>query len=98
MKKEYLLKFCHPQITIQEDSKEDFKKLMEWDEKKFMSMVFVRLKTDDEFVSPNKIFELIKACREGDSILWDEPNGEVYRIKIEKKYPKGWKPTGEDKK
>lgn len=44
-------------------------------------------------ISPDKIVELIKACREGDSIVWDEPNGEVYKIKVEKKYPIGWTPT-----
>ena len=40
----------------------------------------------------DKIIELIKACNEGDTIVWDEPNGEVYKIKVEKKYPKDWKP------
>ena len=39
-----------------------------------------------------KVLELIRACKEGDSIVWDEANGEVYKIKVEKKYPKGWKP------
>jgi len=39
-----------------------------------------------------KIVELLKACNEGDFIVWDEPNGEVFKIKLEKKYPKGWKP------
>ena len=43
----------------------------------------------------HKIIELIKACKEGDSIVWDEANGEVYKIKVEKKYPKGWKPKNE---
>lgn len=38
------------------------------------------------------IKDLIKSCKEGDTIVWDEPNGEVYKIKLEKKYPKGWKP------
>ena len=42
IKREYVLKFVEPQVTIQEDSKEDFKKLMKWTEEKFMSMVFVR--------------------------------------------------------
>jgi len=45
--KEYVLKFVDPQVTIQEDAKEDFKKLMSWDEQTFMSYVFVRLKKDD---------------------------------------------------
>jgi len=44
IKKEYILKFIDPQVTIQENAKEDFKKLMNWDEHKFMSNVFVRLK------------------------------------------------------
>lgn len=39
------------------------------------------------------ILELIRNCKEGDTIVWDEPNGEVYKIKLEKKYPKGWKPS-----
>jgi len=43
MKKEYVLKFCDPQITIQEDAKEDFKKLMELNEEDFLKLVFVRL-------------------------------------------------------
>ncbi len=43
-------------------------------------------------MNPNQIIELIKACDEGDIIIWDEPNGEVYKIKVMKKYPKGWKP------
>ncbi len=40
----------------------------------------------------DKVIELLKQCKEGDSIVWDEPSGEVYKIKLEKKYPKGWKP------
>lgn len=40
----------------------------------------------------NKLIEMIKVCKEGDSIVWDEDNGEVYKIKVEKKYPKGWTP------
>jgi hypothetical protein len=36
--------FCNPYITIQEDSKEDFKELMGWTEQQFMEKVFVRLK------------------------------------------------------
>lgn len=43
-------------------------------------------------MDPSKIIELIKSCREGDSIMWDEKNGEVYKIKLEKKYPAGWRP------
>lgn len=39
-----------------------------------------------------KLLELIRNCKEGDTIVRDEPNGEVYKIKLEKKYPKGWKP------
>ena len=39
-----------------------------------------------------KIIELIKICKEGDKICWVEPNGEVFVIKIEKKYPKDWEP------
>ena len=39
-----------------------------------------------------KVLELIRACKEGDTIVWDEENGEVYKIKLEKKYPAGWKP------
>ena len=46
MDKEYILKFKDPQITIQEDSKEEFKKLMNWNEEEFMSHVFVRLKAE----------------------------------------------------
>lgn len=41
----------------------------------------------------SKIIKLLKACREGDSIVWDEPNGEVYKIELKKKYPKDWKPS-----
>ncbi len=44
MNKEYILKFVHPQVIIQEDAKEDIKKLMGWTEKQFMEKVFVRLK------------------------------------------------------
>ena len=40
----------------------------------------------------SKIIEIIKACNEGDSIVWDEPNGEVFKINVEKKYPAGWEP------
>ena len=42
--REYILKFVNPQITIQEEAKEDFKRLMGWSEREFMSHVFVRLK------------------------------------------------------
>lgn len=49
-------------------------------------------------MDPSKIIELIKACNEGDSIIWDEPNGEVYKIKVEKKYPKDWTPSKEQLK
>ncbi len=45
-----------------------------------------------------KVLELIRACNEGDTIVWDEPNGEVYKIKVEKKYPKGWTPETEKTK
>jgi len=45
--KEYILKFVDPQVAIQEESKEDFKELMGWDEKEFMSHVFVRLSEED---------------------------------------------------
>ena len=41
----------------------------------------------------HKIIELLKACKEGDTIVWDEPNGEVYKIELKKKYPVGWKPS-----
>lgn len=37
-----------------------------------------------------QILEILRNCKEGDTIVWDEPNGEVYKIKLEKKYPKGW--------
>lgn len=46
----------------------------------------------------NKLIEMIKVCNEGDSIVWDEANGEVYKIKVEKKYPKDWTPTKEQLK
>jgi len=39
-----------------------------------------------------EVIDLIKACNEGDTIIWDQANGEVYKIKVMKKYPKGWKP------
>ena len=45
-----------------------------------------------------RALELLRNCKEGDSIIWDEPNGEVYKIKLEKKYPKGWKPKKERKR
>ncbi len=38
-----------------------------------------------------KLLQLIRACKEGDTIVFDEPNGKVYKIKVEKKYPKNWK-------
>ena len=44
VEKEYILKFVDPQVTITEESKEDFKKLMNWSEEEFMSHVFVRLR------------------------------------------------------
>lgn len=44
-------------------------------------------------MEPSKIIELIKSCNEGDSIVWDEPNGEVYKITVDKKYPIGWEPS-----
>ena len=44
---EYILKFVDPFVTIQPESKEDFKKVMGWDDKTFMSKVFVRLKQCD---------------------------------------------------
>jgi hypothetical protein len=47
-KKEYVLKFINPQVTIQEDSKEGFKNMMGWDEAQFMDNVFVRLKAEKE--------------------------------------------------
>ena len=46
--KEFVLKFVDPQVTIQEEAKEDFKELMDWDEQTFMSKVFVRLSNDAE--------------------------------------------------
>jgi hypothetical protein len=46
-KKEYVLKFVEPQVTIQEEAKEDFKKLMGWTEEEFMSHVFVRLSNEE---------------------------------------------------
>ena len=75
MKKEYVLKFCHPQITIQEDAKEDFKKLMEWDEQKFMSMVFVRLKgkrTNGEII--NSINSLLGFKKYEEKVKWSNAN------------------------
>ena len=48
MKKEYVLKFCDPQITIQEKAKEDFKKLMELNEESFMKLVFVKLTGEEK--------------------------------------------------
>lgn len=44
--KEYILKFVDPQVIIQEEAKEDFKELMDWDESIFMKHVFVRLSKD----------------------------------------------------
>jgi len=35
-----------------------------------------------------KLLEMVKVLREGDSIVWDEPTGEVFKIKLEKKYKK----------
>ena len=55
MKKEYVLKFCHPQITIQEESKEDFKKLMGLNEETFLKLVFVRLSKQVEKVDVTKM-------------------------------------------
>ncbi len=40
----------------------------------------------------SRIVDLIKLCKEGDTIVWDEANGKVYKIKLEKLYPKNWKP------
>lgn len=42
--KEYILKRCNPPVTIQEASKEDFKKMMNWDEEEFMKHVFMKTK------------------------------------------------------
>lgn len=39
MKKEYILREINPRITIQEESKEDFKEMMGWDEETFLSKV-----------------------------------------------------------
>ncbi len=47
MSEEYILKFVEPQITIQKEAKEDFKKIMNWTEEQFMEKVFVRLKGTD---------------------------------------------------
>ncbi len=47
--KEYILKCVDPYVVIQECAKEAFMKLMGWDEKEFMSHVFVRLKNDIKF-------------------------------------------------
>ena len=40
----------------------------------------------------NNIIEIIKQLKEGDTIVWDEPSGEVFKIKLEKRYPAGWTP------
>ena len=40
--KEYILKRTKPQVTIQEEAKEDFKKIMNWTEEEFMKHVFVK--------------------------------------------------------
>ncbi len=39
-------------------------------------------------IDGEKVLELLRNCKEGDTIVWDEANGEVYKIKLEKKYPK----------
>lgn len=44
--KEYILKYLCPQVTIQEDAKEDFKRLMDWTEEEFLDNVLVRLKSN----------------------------------------------------
>ncbi len=43
-----------------------------------------------------RFIEMLRACKEGDSIVWDEINGEVFKITLEKKYPKNWKPTKDE--
>ncbi len=57
-------------------------------EAKLIGMFTIK-KTENE-TNPDKILELIKVCKEGDCIVWDEPNGEVFKIKLEKKYPANW--------
>jgi hypothetical protein len=88
--KEYILKFVEPQVTIQEDSKEDFKKLMEWDEEKFMSMVFVRLKGKRQenkskggiTITDVKIVDVCSKCRKPT----DKVPKNIYGVPYEDKY------------
>ncbi len=39
MKKEYVIKDIKPRVIIQEESKEDFKEMMDWDEEAFLNNV-----------------------------------------------------------
>lgn len=54
MKKEYILKGVNPRVTIQEDSKEEFKKMMSWDEETFNNNVNIR--DEEEYKPINKNF------------------------------------------
>ncbi len=49
-------------------------------------------------MNPDKIVELIKLSNEGDEIVWDEPNGEVYVIKLKARYHPDWCPPKVKKK
>ena len=53
--KEYVLKFVDPQVTIQEEAKENFKTLMSWSEEDFMNHVFVRLSQKKDETLSDKI-------------------------------------------
>ena len=41
----------------------------------------------------DKLLAILRNCNEGDCVVYDEEGGEVFKIKLEKKYPKNWKPN-----
>ncbi len=63
MKKEYILKNVTPRVTIQEESKEDFKEMMDWDEDSFTSNVDVH-EVENEPINKNFPSATCRQCGE----------------------------------
>lgn len=64
MKKEYILKISNPRVTIQEESKEDFKEMMDWDEGMFMSRVDVVEVEEEKDINKNFPSATCRQCGE----------------------------------
>ncbi len=63
MKKEYILKEVNPKVIVQEEAKEEFKEMMDWDEDMFMSKVEI---VDVEEKAINKNFPSARCLQCGE--------------------------------